>query len=71
MKVDRDGSVSVEGDLRILYSTMVITRMYMISVQRQYLGKGLTIGLRYSVCRRQFKNISGQEEETKLLDYQT
>jgi hypothetical protein len=29
------------------------------------------IGIRYSVVRRQFRNISGQKEETKLLDYQT
>ena len=59
MKVDRDGSVSIEGDLRILYSTMVTTRTYMLSAARQYFGKALTIALRYSVCRRQFKNISG------------
>jgi hypothetical protein len=25
--------------------------------------------LRYSVVRRQFRNISGMKEETKLLDY--
>ena len=59
MKVDRDGEVSVQGDLKILYSTMMATRMYIVTTAREFLAKGLTIGLRYSVCRRQFKNISG------------
>jgi acyl-CoA oxidase len=52
IKVDREGNVSVQGDLRILYSTMLVTRYFMISSTRQYLAKGLTIALRYSVCRR-------------------
>ena len=31
----------------------------------------LPIVTRYSVVRRQFRNISGREEETQLIDYQT
>lgn len=70
-KVDRDGSFSVEGDLRILFSTMLKTRFGIISIGNKILIPLLTKALRYSVVRRQFKNISGKKEETKLLDYQT
>lgn len=71
VKVDRDGSFSIEGDLRILFSTMLKTRFGIISIGNKILVPLLTIALRYSVVRRQFKNTSGKKEETKLLDYQT
>lgn len=69
--VDKEGSVSIEGDLRVLYTTMMNIRAMLISDSKIQLGAGLTIGLRYSAVRRQFKNISGQKQETALLDYQT
>lgn len=46
-------------------------RVMLTHGSKLYLANGLTIALRYSVVRRQFKNISGQKEETQLLDYQT
>jgi len=57
--VDREGTVSIEGDLRVLYTTMMNIRAMLICDSRIYLGAGLTIALRYSAVRRQFKNISG------------
>ena len=69
--VDRDGSFSVEGDTRALYSVMMSIRMQLIFGSSSYLLRGCLIGLRYSVCRRQFKNTDGSKQETKLLDYQT
>jgi acyl-CoA oxidase len=69
--VDRDGSVSIQGDLRVLYSTMLMIRMMLLAASKYYFSYSLTIALRYSVVRRQFKNVSGKKEETKLLDYQT
>ena len=69
LKVDRDGSVSVQGDLKLLYSTMLKTRVHIISGCPSFLLTPLVIAVRYSICRRQFKNISGRKEETQLLDY--
>lgn len=71
INVDRDGSVSMQGDLRILYSTMLYIRVSIIANAFKYLGGTLLLGIRYSAVRRQFKNISGQKEEVQLLDYQT
>jgi len=71
VRVDRNGEVSTNGDLKVLYSTMVMIRALIVNGSSKILSAALTIGLRYSAVRRQFRNISGQKEETKLLDYQT
>jgi len=71
MKVDDDGSVSMQGNPKVFYTTMMKTRMVILSAARYIMMGGLLIGIRYSIVRRQFKNISGVKEETKLLDYQT
>lgn len=59
LKVDREGAVSIEGDLRIIYSTMLKTRFTIISAGPPVLGTQLLVAMRYSAVRRQFKNISG------------
>ena len=53
----------------MLYSTMMLIRVSILVQSKLYLSKALTIALRYSVVRRQFKNISGQKEETQLINY--
>jgi hypothetical protein len=50
---------------------MLMIRVMLLAGSKYYLSYGLTVALRYSVVRRQFKNISGKKEETQLLDYQT
>jgi hypothetical protein len=71
LSVDREGTFSIEGDLREMYAVMMFVRASRIYQAKFYLACALTISLRYSVVRRQFKNISGQKEETQILDYQT
>ena len=70
-KVERDGTFSVQGDTRALYSVMVTVRMWLLIWSGMGLLRGALIGLRYSAVRRQFKNTEGSRAETKLLDYQT
>ena len=57
--VDREGSVSIEGDIRALYTTMMIIRYVLLYMSKATLAQALQIAIRYSVVRRQFKNISG------------
>ena len=71
ISVDRNGDIEMRGDLRIMYSTMLQVRCSLIYQAKMYLAPALTIGIRYSIVRRQFKNISGQPTETQLIDYQT
>ena len=54
----------MKGNIRELYSTMLRTRVGMVSISKMYLRKALLIAIRYSIVRRQFKNISGKKEET-------
>lgn len=69
-KVERDGSFSINGDVRGLYSAMMMIRVQLANHSFEYLERGLTIALRYSVIRRQFKNnLDNPKTETKLLDY--
>ena len=71
-KVDRDGKFSTHGDPRMLYVAMSEVRASLIKHAADFLGRGLTIALRYSVVRRQFRNnIDDPKSETKLLDYQS
>lgn len=55
-KVDREGNFSIQGDIRILYIAMSTIRVGLLDHSADYLSRGLTIGLRYSAIRRQFKN---------------
>ena len=64
MNVDRDGKFSFQGDPRILYLVMLITRTRLINLSWGVLIFANIIGIRYSIIRRQFKNISGQKTET-------
>ena len=59
MKIDKDGSFSIEGDPRILYSTMLKVRVQIANTCQKAMATALTIAIRYSIVRRQFKNISG------------
>ncbi len=57
--VDRQGNFMVKGDLRVLYSIMLVTRVMIASSAHISLGHGLTIGTRYAVVRRQFSTQEG------------
>ena len=59
VSIDREGTFSIEGDIRELYGVMMLIRTGLSYKTKFYLGKALTIGLRYSTVRRQFRNISG------------
>lgn len=71
MAVDEDNSISIRGDLRMLYSTMMKVRNIIVIATKVMYLISLTITIRYSIVRRQFKNVSGTKEETQLIDYQT
>ena len=61
VSVDREGSFSIDGDLRVLFSVMLMIRMQLIDHSGIVLAKALTIAIRYSAVRRQFKNTSGSK----------
>jgi len=59
ISVAKDGEVGIQGDVRVLYSTMIMIRTIIIANSKMTLAPALTIALRYSAVRRQFRNISG------------
>jgi acyl-CoA oxidase len=71
VSVDREGSFSIEGDLRVLYATMMGVRTLLVEQSPYASSIATVIAIRYSAVRRQFKNTAGSKLETKLIDYQT
>lgn len=67
--VSKEGVYSLQGDEKISYATMLLTRSNINVVASQKYSKIITIATRYSLLRKQFKNNKG--EEISILDYQT
>lgn len=70
ISVDKEGTFSIESDMRLLYGVMMSTRTTLVAYSFDMLGRAILVSGRYSSVRRQFKN-TGNKEETKLIDYQT
>ena len=58
-RVSKDGKYSVEGDEKISYATMLVTRSAITSMVFRTYSKVVTIITRYSLLRRQFKDSKG------------
>ena len=68
VKVSKSGEFKRVGNEKIGYATMMGVRANIILNAASYLAKFLTIGVRYSLVRTQFKDERGLEMKT--LDYQ-
>ena len=69
IKVDREGDISLSGNPKVAYFTMMFVRISMVAEAFYYLGVALTVVMRYSAYRRQFKTLPDGSER-KILDYQ-
>lgn len=67
-KVNKNGEYVRTGNEKIGYATMMSIRRIVITAAPLFLAQILTIGVRYSLIRSQFKNEQGLE--TRVLDYQ-
>lgn len=67
--LDKEGNFEVIGDLRIIYGVMMLIRLQIVCGGPMYLACALKIGVRYAVCRRQFKTMHGSKSERKIMDY--
>jgi len=67
--IDQDGSIEIRGNPKAIYSTMVNIRSQLIFNSGYVINRALIIGVRYSVCRRQFSTLPGMQVERKILDY--
>lgn len=67
--VSKEGAYSIQGDEKISYATMLLTRSGLTKILANQIVKATTIATRYSIVRTQFKNAKGQE--IPVFDYQT
>ena len=70
-EVSKEGKVKSQGDLRVLYTTMMYIRLLLVKDIGSWVMPSVTAGIRYGCVRRQFKTYHGKKEERKLMDYQT
>lgn len=68
-EISNEGNVVVKGNPKIIYSSMMNVRKYLISYAASYLGKGVAIATRYSFLRTQF--LDSEKQERPIIDYQT
>jgi acyl-CoA oxidase len=69
-KVSKSGEFSQPGNPKIGYAVMLHTRLTIVTWFPRTLGLALTIAIRYSLFRRQFKDADNLQER-RILDYQT
>ena len=67
--VDKEGTFSIAGDLRALYTVMMTIRMIIVKDCASGIFMASTIALRYNCVRRQFKTYNGSKDERKIIDY--
>lgn len=56
------------GNAKVGYASMMLTRKTLCDSYPRYAGLALTIAVRYSLIRHQFKGDDNQE--IKIMDYQ-
>ena len=67
--VSKEGKYSLQGNEKISYATMLITRSAIVKTVTLQYAKIVAIATRYSLLRKQFKDTKGKE--IPILDYQT
>jgi len=71
-EVNKEGEMSLKGDLRVLYSVMMGIRMLIVQSMGVFFSvQAARNAIRYCCVRRQFSTQSGTTEERKVIDYQT
>lgn len=67
-KVTKDGEFKIVGNDKALYGIMMFVRLIIAGFSHRFLAHALTVALRYSLVRTQFKG--DNKQEIKILDYQ-
>jgi acyl-CoA oxidase len=57
--VSKEGVYSLQGNEKISYATMLMTRVGIVTIMAKSTARMATIATRYSLVRKQFKNNKG------------
>ena len=68
--VEKDGNISIKGDPRVAYATMLWIRVQLLFLSWHVKFSCLSTTSRYALKRSQFKTIHGSDVERKIFDYQ-
>mmetsp|Transcript_2209 Transcript_2209/g.2858 ORF Transcript_2209/g.2858 Transcript_2209/m.2858 type:complete len:157 (+) Transcript_2209:505-975(+) len=70
VSLNKDGQLSIQGDPKVAYSTMLFVRISLINFTWKLAISMCLLGIRYTLNRVQFKTISNSAEERRVFDYQ-
>ena len=65
----REGNLKVVQNPKILYSTMLLTWIYILQGSSWHFAIGLTTAIWYAFVRTQFKDKAGSNSERQLIEY--
>jgi acyl-CoA oxidase len=71
LSINEKNEVTMQGDPKVVYSIMMYVRLSLLSVVQNLTACSLTIAIRYSCMRTQFKTVKNNKEERPIIDYQT
>ena len=57
VSIDKSGDIEIRGNPKIVYSTMMATRLHLMTSQVYYVAKSCLIAIRYGIVRTQFKTL--------------
>lgn len=66
----KDGVLSIHGDPKVAYSTMMLIRVTLLNLGWDLLLKSLIITVKYTSYRGQFRTVPNSFQERKIIDYQ-
>ena len=67
--LSREGDFGISGDPKVLYTTMMLIRLSIVTDSCFFTLNALKVALRYGAVRRQFASMKGTKEERKIIDY--
>lgn len=70
INVTPDGIITLQGNPKIAYGTMLLIRVTLLRFSDQALFYALFYCLNYTLERKQFKTLPNSNEERRLIDYQ-
>ena len=70
VNVTDEGIITLQGNPKIAYATMLLIRVTLLRFSEQALFYGLFYAVNYTMYRRQFQTLPNSTEERRLIDYQ-
>mmetsp|Transcript_17828 Transcript_17828/g.17547 ORF Transcript_17828/g.17547 Transcript_17828/m.17547 type:complete len:485 (-) Transcript_17828:28-1482(-) len=70
ISLEKGGELNIRGDPKVAYTTMLHVRISLIKHTWRLVISSCCLGIKYTLLRKQFRNIPNSNEERRIFDYQ-